>query len=61
MILRSGADLEERRIEYEREHLQDAVRRTDGNLTHAATLLGMGCRSLRYRANKLDLKETTRA
>ncbi len=49
-------NLEETLESIERRYVEEALARTDGNLTRAAQLLGVSFRSLRYRVKKLGLK-----
>ncbi len=53
----NGFSLEEHLQDYERRYLQEALKKTGGNLTNAAKLLGMSYRSFRYRVKKLKVKE----
>ncbi len=50
-----GADLETLLADYERRLLGQALRRCGGVKKHAASLLGITFRSLRYRLQKLDM------
>jgi two-component system response regulator PilR (NtrC family) len=58
LIPETGIDLERELENYERSYLRAALKRTQGNLTNAAKLLGMSYRSIRYRVKKLKVKET---
>jgi two-component system response regulator PilR (NtrC family) len=58
LIPDDGIDLELELENYERGYLKAALKRTQGNLTNAAKLLGMSYRSIRYRVKKLKVKET---
>ena len=42
---------------YEREILQDAIRKNDGNLSAAGRKLGLSPRMMNYRMNRLGLKK----
>ena len=42
---------------YEREILQDAIRKNDGNLSAAGRTLGLSPRMMNYRMNRLGLKK----
>ena len=50
-----GMDLEGLLHDVERRYLIEALRRTHGNRTEAAKLLGMSFRSIRYKLSKLDV------
>jgi len=60
MVPDSGINLEEVLEEFERRHIVAALRKTRGNLTNAAKLLGMSYRSIRYRVKKLGITEIAR-
>ncbi len=49
-------DLEKHLEEMERAYIREALRRTGGNLTKAAELLGLSFRSMRYRVKKLGIR-----
>jgi two-component system response regulator PilR (NtrC family) len=49
-----GLDLDAHMAEVERRMLDEALQRTGGNRTEAASLLGISLRSLRYRLSKYD-------
>ncbi len=53
----SGVDLDVWMARIERELLQQAMHESGGNATKAAKLLGISFRSIRYRLQKLGLKE----
>ena len=55
MLPESGLNLDGVVGSMERELIQQALERTDGNKTEAARLLGISFRSLRYRLDKLDM------
>jgi two-component system response regulator PilR (NtrC family) len=57
LIPEDGIDLERQLENYEKGYLKAALRRTQGNLTNAAKLLGMSYRSIRYRVKKLKVKD----
>ena len=57
LIPEAGLDLEQRLMDIEKQHLREALRMTQGNLTNAAKLLGMSYRSMRYRVKKLQVRE----
>jgi two-component system response regulator PilR (NtrC family) len=59
MIPETGIHLESLLEDFERKHIQEALKATAGNLTNAAKLLGMSYRSIRYRVKKLGLKVTS--
>lgn len=50
-----GLDLEETLSEIEKKYIQKALKRSEGNITDAAELLGTSFRSLRYKINKYDI------
>jgi DNA-binding NtrC family response regulator len=50
-----GFDLDKKIEEIERRYIEQALDRTDGNLTKAAELLGISFRSIRYKVKKLKL------
>ena len=52
-----GMDLEERLEEVETGYLREALSATGGNMTEAARLLGMSYRSMRYRVQKLRVRD----
>jgi two-component system response regulator PilR (NtrC family) len=52
----SGMDLEATLAAIERRYIEDALARTDGNLTRAADLLGISFRSIRYKVKKLGIR-----
>lgn len=56
----TGINLEDLLEEFERKHIIEALKKTNGNLTNAARLLGMSYRSMRYRVKKLGVKESAR-
>jgi two-component system response regulator PilR (NtrC family) len=56
----SGISLEDLLEDFERKHIIEALKKTHGNLTNAAKLLGMSYRSMRYRVKKLGVKEAIR-
>ncbi|GAB4264862.1 sigma-54-dependent transcriptional regulator [Deferrisoma sp.] len=51
-----GFDLEGFLADVERRYLEEALRRTNGNKTEAAKLLGITFRSLRYRLERLGMR-----
>ncbi|MEM9489647.1 MAG: sigma-54 dependent transcriptional regulator [Myxococcota bacterium] len=53
-----GIDLDQVLGDYERELIRQALSRTGGVRKHAAQLLGISFRSLRYRLTKLDLDDS---
>ncbi len=55
-IPEQGLALEDLLADIERRYLDEALRRTGGNKTEAARLLGISFRSLRYRLERLGLK-----
>lgn len=57
VIPETGVNLEYLLQNFERDHILEALRQTDGNLTNAAKLLGMSYRSFRYRVKKLRVRE----
>ena len=57
-IPEQGMDLEERLEEVETGYLREALSATGGNMTEAARLLGMSYRSMRYRVQKLRVRDT---
>jgi two-component system response regulator PilR (NtrC family) len=57
MALEGEGDLETMVAGYEMQLIQSALRRTGGNRTKAAKLLGVTFRSLRYRLKKLGMEE----
>ena len=57
LIPKEGVSLESELESYEKGYLREALKRTDGNLTNAAKLLGMSYRSIRYRVKKLKVKD----
>jgi len=52
----NGINLEKRIEEIESKYIRAALEKTGGNITHAAELLQMSFRSLRYKIKKLGLK-----
>ena len=56
----TGISLEDLLEDFERAYIVESLKKTNGNLTNAAKLLGMSYRSMRYRVQKLGLKETAR-
>ena len=56
----TGINLEDLLEDFERAYIVESLKKTNGNLTNAAKLLGMSYRSIRYRVQKLGLKETAR-
>jgi len=54
----AGFDLEQKLAEIEAVYIQQALERTDGNLTKAAELLGITFRSIRYKVKKLGLQKS---
>jgi len=52
----AGMDLEATLAAIERRFIEDALTRTDGNLTRAADLLGISFRSIRYKVKKLGIR-----
>ena len=52
-----GMDLEDRLEEIETGYLREALNSTGGNMTEAARLLGMSYRSMRYRVQKLRVRD----
>jgi two-component system response regulator PilR (NtrC family) len=57
LIPPDGMSLETELEKVERSYLREALKKTGGNLTIAAKLLGMTYRSMRYRVKKLRVKE----
>ncbi|MBI4585890.1 MAG: sigma-54-dependent Fis family transcriptional regulator [Planctomycetes bacterium] len=57
----AGIELEDLLENFEKAHILEALKKTNGNLTNAAKLLGMSYRSIRYRVKKLGIKEAIRA
>jgi two-component system response regulator PilR (NtrC family) len=53
-----GINIEDEVEKMERAYIEQALARTNGNLTKAADLLGTTFRSLRYKVKKLGLKRT---
>jgi two-component system response regulator PilR (NtrC family) len=51
-----GMDLDAVMAEVEKRYLSQALRRTEGNRTEAAKLLGISFRSIRYKLDKFGLK-----
>ncbi len=51
-----GMDLEATLAAIERRYIEDALARTDGNLTRAADLLKISFRSIRYKVKKLGIR-----
>ncbi len=56
-VFSDGFSLERQIEDYERSYIREALRKTGGNLTNAAKLLGMSYRSIRYRVKKLGMKQ----
>ena len=54
-----GLDLEKYLSELEKSYLLEALRRTNGNQTKAATLLNMTVRSLRHCLDKYEIRHMT--
>jgi len=50
-------DLDQVLATVEKQLLQEALDQTQGNATQAAKLLGISFRSIRYRLQKLDMKD----
>lgn len=61
LIPPEGINLEVEFEELEKRYLREALRMTKGHMTKAAKLLGMSYRSIRYRMQKLKLRETVDA
>ncbi len=51
----SGVNLEERVEDLEKRYIQEALARTEGNLTRAAELLGISFRAIRYKVKRLGI------
>jgi len=54
---RQGTDLDQVLEQVERSMIEEALQATDGNATQAARMLGISFRSMRYRLQKLGMKE----
>jgi len=52
-----GMNLDQWLEQSEVQLIEEALARSDGNITHAAEILGVSFRSLRYRLRKLDIRE----
>ncbi len=50
-----GLDIEKRLKEIEKDYIQQALDRTEGNIKKASSLLGLSYRSLRYKIDKYEL------
>jgi two-component system response regulator PilR (NtrC family) len=53
----SGFDLEAQLAAIERRYIEEALARSNGNLTRAAEVLGISFRSIRYKVKKLGIRE----